>query len=94
MSELAFLLDLLLNHDELPKDVRTIIKDRIVLVEANSTQPYKPVQRPTSPYIEPTVPGVAVASQAASEALASRGQAIAIANSGTPEKGRTSPRKF
>lgn len=47
MTELGFLLDLLLEHDELPKDIRLKIKDRIKEIEV------KPEIRatPFSPYV-------------------------------------------
>ncbi len=48
----------------------------------------------SAPDTEPATPGVVVASQAAAQAMQTRQMAIAAAQSGKPEPGRTSPRKF
>lgn len=44
--------------------------------------------------VEPTVPFVVAATAATAQALEQRQRAIQIAQSGKPEAGRTSPRKF
>jgi len=118
MTELSFLLDLLMNH-KLQKATKDLIAARIKEVElrytaraapspaqyqsAGSTQlPFASLQTPSTlaamarnGFQETTVPVEAIAqTPAAAAALASRKQAIQIAMSDVPEKGRTSPRKF
>lgn len=93
MSELAFLLELLLNHDELSKEVRQVLKDRIVWVEQNS----KPIALQNTPRMQPIALQSATEvaqTLAASEALINRQKAIAASVNNVDEKGRTSPRKF
>jgi len=108
MTELSFLLDLLLN-EKLSVEVKTKITERIRDIESRmSVSPnFKPnivansVQAPSTQKIldEMAMNPVPVEPQqpssvAAAQALASRQAAIMIAASGKPEPGRTSPRKF
>lgn len=140
MTELQFLIDLLLNH-KLSKATKDLISKRIGEVESHYTQPRTfpqppPIIRPapiTGPVQSPsmvakvaefeaekaagtidilpgwektstlggidTIQPVAIVEKIAQTPLAqaamqSRQQAIAIATSGKPEHGRTSPRKF
>ena len=92
MTELTFLLDLLLNH-KLPLATKNLIKDRIGVIEAQmATTPKTIVQQPITQMQAPT-PVVAVAqTPQAAEALARR--AALIAQGDKPEAGRTGPRKF
>lgn len=109
MSELSFLLDLLLN-EKLSKAVKEKITERIKLFEQNLTL-VKPVvlasmQAPSTiaalqrqaaevgqvGAIE--TPAGAITTVKAAMAIQDREKAIAQAQSGKPEPGRTSPRKF
>lgn len=51
MTELGFLLDLLLEHDELPKDIRLKIKDRIKEIEV------RPITQGFGLTLPQTIPG-------------------------------------
>ncbi len=107
MTELTFLVELLLNH-RLQKPTRDAVANRIKEVEAAIAQlPPQSLLRPNPiapvssrdvaarhPELVPEAPAVIAHTPAASAALASRQQAIQAAMSGTVEKGRTSPRKF
>lgn len=102
MTELGFLLDLLLN-EELPLNLKKTVAERIKEVEQGLTRAPAPrviaqvqTQAPSTQRIldemEQQAPGILVASQAASQAMASRQDAI---NKATQiEPGRKSPRKF
>lgn len=109
MSELSFLLTLLLDH-KLSTEVKGLIKERIKEIE------FKPQINQAAPVLaqkailsgqapstianlmkEPSAqanPEMIAVTPAASQAMASRQEAIALAMSGKPEKGRQSPRKF
>lgn len=105
MTELTFLVELLLNH-RLQKPTRDAVATRIKEVEEAIA--HLPPQSPVRP--NPIVssrdvaarhpemapePVLAIAqTPAAAAALNSRAEAIQSAMSGKPEKGRTSPRKF
>ncbi len=130
LTELTFLLELLLNH-KLPKPTKTVITERIKEVEAQLTTlqihsapivntvemrgvPMRDVpahlanQSPSTiaammrhPDLvaqiappEPTQPVVIAQTPQAQMAMNARQEAISLAISGKPEKGRTSPRKF
>jgi hypothetical protein len=127
MTELSFLIDLLLNQ-KLNKTVKSLIADRIRFIEkptnSSSTQAFVSQsagnasglpahllgQAPSTianfmkeqshapvaaqaPVLS-SEPAGAIISPLATQALASREQAIAAALSGKPEPGRKSPRKF
>jgi hypothetical protein len=109
MTELSFLLDLLLNH-KLPKATKEAITGRIKEIETLAHQPtitqpqWQPrpprnAQSPSTQRIldemaqEPSVSQIAQ-TPAVAAALAARQEAISIALSGKEEKGRSSPRKF
>jgi hypothetical protein len=91
MTELGFLMDLFL-EEELPKEIKLKIKERIKEVEqgfnAQASLVYKPMIRPSDDVVQ-IQPAV---SQAAQAALQQRAEVIAKA--GKVEPGRTSPRKF
>lgn len=120
MTELTFLLDLLLNH-KLPVATRVAVTERIRQVEASllmAPAPARPM--PVPPHLanqspstvaalqrhpdliaelakaQPVVSPVAVIAHTpeAQAAMSARQQAIDLAITGKPEKGRTSPRKF
>lgn len=104
MTELGFLLDLLLN-EELPLTLKKTVAERIKEVEQKLMQPTViiPTSRPITQAQAPSTqrildemdqqaPGILVASQAASQAMASRQEAISKATQIEP--GRKSPRKF
>lgn len=123
MTELAFLLDLLLTH-KLPMATKLVVSERIKEVEQRLSLPLpsrvaapalpqnipphlagqapstiaKMMQHPdlAASLAIPDPPPVAVIAQtpAAMAALNSRAEAIAAAQTGKIEKGRTSPRKF
>lgn len=107
MTELSFLINLLMNH-KLQKVTKDLIAERITEVEANFNAKHPmPVnttgvaQAPsTLALLEkhgalPPGEGAPIAQTAATAAaMASRQQAIAQQLSGKPEKGATSPRKW
>lgn len=97
MTELQFLLDLLLEH-KLTVATKKIIKDRIKYVEDGIHKPSSIAatpQRFEQSNTSKVVPIETIAqTPAAAAALADRQKSIAIAASGTFEPGRTSPRKF
>ena len=89
MTELSFLLELLLNH-KLPKATQLAIRDRIGSIQLEASLP-----APRKPIIQGPEPVAQIAqSPAAAQALAQRQAAIQAALSDKPEQGRTSPRKF
>lgn len=102
MSELSFLLDLLLEH-KLSKTTKDLIKERIKVIEgyqkAIVTAPV--IKNPTAqaPSTQRILDEMAqnqpqVQTAAAAQALQHRSELIAQALSGKEEKGRSSPRKF
>jgi len=96
MTELTFLLELILNH-KLPLATKNLIKDRIGQIQAE--QPQRTAPAVSSPIRLPTqtesVPVQAVAhTAAAAQALAERERLIQNALNPKPEPGRTGPRKF
>lgn len=129
MTELSFLLDLLLNH-KLPTATKVAVTERIREVESRLVQsPPSRVPPPSPGFIPPhlanqapstiaalarhtdldasleqaTAPTINIVAQqpaivahnpATQAALNARQEAINLAVSGKPEKGRTSPRKF
>lgn len=121
MSELSWLIDLLLNH-KLSLETKRHVKERITLVEEKLShtpmgQPFVPFNYPTTTGMAtvqmqqapstialmqkyenfgaaPVIPGVAAATQATAMAMESRNRAIIQGETGKPEPGRTSPRKF
>lgn len=137
MTELSFLLDLLLNH-KLPKATREAVTARIKDVEVRlssapapapfrttpvtapafqlppnmsqqsastmaalarqaaeqNASPIMPTPEPQPAPPEPTPPAIIAQTGATMAAMAARNEAIMIAASGKPERGRTSPRKF
>jgi ATP-dependent exoDNAse (exonuclease V) alpha subunit len=109
MSELSWLLDLLLNHGLEEKTKKHVAK-RIAWVEkelngGHKPKPIKPIKAPDGSIQSPSTiaamerhlaePTQPIAVTAQTQAaLISRQSAIEIAMSGKPEKGRTSPRKF
>lgn len=103
-SELSFLISLLLN-DDVPKDIRVLLKDRIKAVEESFKKPtipipipgaYVPLQAQSTQRIldQMEQPLPIITSPAVANAIAERQKAVSIAVSGSPEKGRISPRKF
>lgn len=86
MTELSFLLELLLNH-KLPKATQLAIKDRIGSLD--DKRPTAPVAR-VEPLRQQEIQ--AVASPQAAQALAQRQQLMDQA--GTIQPGAKSPRKF
>ncbi len=106
MTELSFLIDLLLNH-KLSKEVKKLIADRVREIEsAPRTAAHIPAGVPPhlvgqSPSTianlmkdPPAAPAVVATTPIAASAIASRQAAIAAQLSGKPEPGRTSPRKY
>lgn len=110
MTELSFLIDLLMNH-KLPKLTKQAIAERIKEVESNIGAPnvrsQAPRQAPSTiaalsrqaDEANPAIPAPEPVAQiaqtpAAAAALAARKQSIAQALSGKMEKGQTSPRKW
>lgn len=110
MSELSFLIDLLLNH-KLSKDVKALVSERIKLIENQKAQSHMfahPIQAAIqSPSTLANlardmnqVGGLAIGAAPVpvtapvAQALVSRQQAIQAAMSDKPEVGRSSPRKF
>lgn len=101
MTEIQFLVDIILNH-KLQPEVRDKFVARIGEVEATLTKPQRitsgavlSMQAPsTQKILEEMSQEPIINSPVAAQALQARQQAIAQATSGTPEKGRTSPRKF
>jgi hypothetical protein len=94
MSELSFLLELLLNH-KVPQTTKKLIQERIREVESHIQAPAlqrQPSVRPSPTAQEPQP--VIANTAAAAEALAAREALIQQATSGRAEPGRTSPRKF
>lgn len=109
MTELTFLVELLLNH-KLQKPTRDAIATRLKEVEEaiaslppqahHRPMPQLPGMNGQSPSMQAImarnpdlVPAVAQ-TPAAAAALTARQEAVSISLSGKPEKGRTSPRKF
>ena len=108
MTELSFLIDLLLNH-KLPPATKKHVLERVKEVEANYQAPKQTpprlqpgqqcastqalLDRMTEPLTAPPLEAI-VASPQAAQAINTRQQAIAAQISGKPEPGRTSPRKF
>lgn len=99
-TELTFLISLLLN-DELPKNIKELVAERIKQVEANYTTPKYTVE----PSAGGTggmgtivngnvIPTSVPQTQAAAQALAARQAALDAAASGKPMKGATGPAKF
>ena len=105
MSELSFLIELLLNH-KLQKQTKEAIKVRINEVEQNLSAPTSPartelpkpalvaMQAPSTQQIMEKHPDVIAQTPAAAAALKSREEAIQAAMTGKIEKGQTSPRRF
>lgn len=106
MSELSFLLDLLLN-EKLSIKVKTKLTERIKEIESRMGQPpivHRIIPSAQAPSTQKILDEMAMNPQpveapqantfATAQALQSRQQAIAIAASGKPEAGRSSPRKF
>jgi len=107
MTELSFLLELLLNH-KLPKATKELVTERIKEVEAKLGSAPTPVQRAPiraasgqSPSTQKILEEMAAEAEApvtqtpaVAQAMAHRAALIAQATSGVEEKGRTSPRKF
>ncbi len=92
MTELTFLLDLLLNH-KLPKPTQLAIKDRIGDIDSSRQAPA--LDRKPNATLLPQKPVEVVAhTQAAAQALLARESLLANAGNEKPEPGRTSPRKF
>ncbi len=114
MTELTFLLELLLNH-KLPKPTREAVTARVREVEQGLSAPrmgpaplqslgnvpaHLANQAPSTiaammkhPDLAPPIP-IPAQTPAAQAAMNARQEAINLAISGKPEKGRTSPRKF
>lgn len=106
-SELSFLISLLLN-DDVPKEIKALLKDRIKLVEESyKAKPQivahpgfggiiqaQSTQRILSEMPQEVPIQAATVSPVAAQALANRAQLMADASSGRKEPGRTSPRKF
>ena len=105
MTELQFLIDLLLNH-KLTASTKKLISERIKVVESELTtksqhRPMAPssAQAPSTQRILDEMTQPEPVTQAAAQALQSRSAAIKKAIDsgpfgGKPEPGRTSPRKF
>lgn len=110
MTELTFLIELLLNH-KLPKVTKDLIAKRITEVETafrpqqgpsvSADPAVKPTQAASTmailarnPDLTPSPVAVVAQTPATAKALADRQESIALAMSGKVEKGRTSPRKF
>jgi hypothetical protein len=91
MTELSFLLDLLLNH-KLPKATQLAVKDRIGLLESNHNLPWNFTNRAGATNTIPSSPTTSTPSPAAAQALAQRQQLMESA--GTVQPGTKSPRKF
>lgn len=109
MTELSFLLELLLEH-ELKKETQKLIRERIKEIEQPRAQT-RPVQTGQAPSMQRAVaemeqdqairvnfaqmpPQAIPQSPAVAQAMAHRQALVAQAISGKEEKGRTSPRKF
>jgi hypothetical protein len=90
MTELTFLLELLLNH-KLPLNTKNAIKDRIGEIEQQRVQPMQPMRSIAQ---EPMVPSAIAVTAEAVKALADRQKLIESAMSEKPEPGRSGPRKF
>lgn len=109
MTELSFLLELLLTH-KLAKGTKEAITNRIKEIEQclrppppqQVIRPPRTAQAPSTQRLldemalepQPVAPDQVAQSPAAAMALAARQEAINIALSGKEEKGRSSPRKF
>ena len=104
MTELSFLINLLLNH-KLQKQTKEAIKVRISEVEQNISIPSAPkteqpkpalvaMQALSTQQILEKNPDIIAQTPAAAQALKSREEAIQAAMSGKIEKGQTHPRKF
>lgn len=97
MTELQWLIHML-TKQKLPNALKDLFIERIGEVEANlvpkahGTRPASQMQRPMDQPVQDI--NTIAQTQAAAAALESRQLAIKIANSGKPEPGRTSPRKF
>lgn len=92
MTELSFLLELLLNH-KLPKLTQTAIKTRIDEIQSSPQQlVVRSVPLIQNPMMPP-IPAMAQTPEAA-KALAERNALINQAISGKDEPGRTAPRKL
>lgn len=109
MTELSFLLELLLDHD-LQKETQKLIRERIKEIEQPRAQS-RPIQTGQAPSMQRAVaemeqdqaiqanfaqmpPQPVPQSPAVAQAMAHRQALVAQAISGKEEKGRTSPRKF
>lgn len=100
MTEIAFLLDLVLNH-KMSKDAKERCIKRIAEVEARLTpQPYaRPAivtaQAPsTQALLDAQAAALSNVAQTPAVAAALQSRAEAIANAGKVEPGKTGPRKF
>ena len=85
MTELSFLVDLLLNH-KLTKATKDAVAARIRDIEVQRAQPSHLAGPPPPPAVGHTA--------AAQQALAARNAAMAQAMSGKAAAGETAPRKF
>lgn len=101
MTELCFLLDLFL-EEKLPKSAKAKVVARLKALEgaprqavaSNHQQAASTLAAMARQAEEPQPVEVIAQTVATAQALNRRQESIAIATSGIPEKGRTSPRKF